>query len=83
MKFMNGRVVYSLLFYVLVVLLLFVSKPSMMFSTDGQFKAFGVGTTVDGKPKTVVSFGVAIVVFSILTFYMFALIDLVFGKSSP
>ena len=81
MKFMTGRVVYSLLFYVLAVLLLFVAKPSMMFSTDGQFKAFGVGSTTDGKPKTVVSFGVAIVVFSIMSFYMFALIDLVFGKA--
>jgi hypothetical protein len=82
MKFVTGRVVYALLFYVLCVLLIFVSKPSLMFSSDGTIKTFGVGNSLEGQPKTVFSFGVAIVVISIMSFYVFALIDVVFSKKT-
>ncbi len=77
MKFMNGRIIYSLLFYVLSVSLLIVSKPSFMFSKSGEIKSFGVGGT---EQRTVFSFGVFIIVLAIFSFYVFALLDIIFSK---
>jgi hypothetical protein len=72
------RLVYSILFYVLIMILIFVSKPSLMFEknkvTDTMLKPFGVG-----RDKTLFSFGVFAVVVAILSFYLFCSIDLVFG----
>lgn len=74
MGVMNPRVIYSLMFYVLIMTLLLVSKPDLMFEKDGTIKAFGVGSQ-----KTVFSFGVFTVVVAIASFYTFTLIDIVFG----
>lgn len=75
----SSRVIYSLLFYVLVVLLVVVAKPNLMFSADGNVRPFGVGSE---ENKTVFSLGVAVVCMAIVSFYIFALIDLVFGSKS-
>lgn len=75
MKFLNARVIYSLLFYVLAIVLLFVSKPSVLFAANGDMKGYGVG-----EGKTVFSFGVFAIALAILTFYTFALLDVIFQK---
>lgn len=75
-KFINSRIVYSLLFYVLTILLLIVSKPSLMFTPDGDIRPFGVG----GDDRTIFSFGVFIIVLAIISFYIFSIIDLVFNS---
>lgn len=80
MKFLTGRVVYSLLFYVMAISLIVIAKPEMMFTRDGDVKSFGVGESKDGSPKTVFSFGVFIMVLAIVSFYVFAVIDVVFSK---
>lgn len=69
----NSRFIYSILFYLLVVMLLIVSKPKFMFDKSGKLKPFGVGNS-----KTIFSLGVFIVILSILSFYTFCIIDLVF-----
>lgn len=74
MKFVSGRVVYSLLFFVLLMVLVFVSKPGFVFMADGSIKQYGVG-----EGKTVISMGVIAVVCAISSFYVFALLDLVFS----
>lgn len=71
MKLVNHRVIYSVLFYVLVVVLLLVSKPSIMFNEKGMIRPFGVGET-----KTIFSLGVFVVALSIFSYYTFALIDI-------
>jgi hypothetical protein len=69
------RVIYSVLFYVLAMALLLVAKPAFMFdrNTDEPLP-FGVG---DGK--TLYSLGVVAVGLAIGSFYIFALIDLVYS----
>jgi hypothetical protein len=67
---------YSVLFYSLVVVLLFVAKPPVMFDKDASVKLFGIGNN-----KTVFSFGVFVTVAAMLSFYIFAMIDLVFARS--
>lgn len=71
----NSRVVYSVLFYLLLMTLIFVSKPSIMFDERGDIKHFGIGDA-----KTMFSFGVLTVVIAIMSFYIFCIIDLVFQK---
>lgn len=69
------RIIYSVLFYVLLITLIAISKPSLMFDTKGNIKPFGVSN--DGE-KTMFSFGVFSIVLAIASFYIFCLIDLIF-----
>lgn len=71
----NTRLIYSVLFYVLVVLLIVTCQPSVAFTRDGELKGFGVG-----EDKTLFSFGLCSVVFAILSFFIFCIIDIMFPK---
>ena len=75
MPFVTSRIVYALLFYVLLVILLIISKPALIFEKDGSIKSFGVG-----EDKTMFSLGVFITVLAIFSFYIFALVDMIFSK---
>jgi len=72
---MSHRVLYSVLFYVLFIVLIIVSKPPFVFDSKGQLKDFGIGAN-----KTMFSLGVFTVVLAMVSFYIFAVIDLVFGQ---
>lgn len=72
----SSRVVYSILFYILLLILIVLIRPSIMFNQNGNIKPFGIG-----EEKTLFSFGVFTVILAILSFYVFCLIDLVFTKN--
>ena len=74
MRFVSPRVIYAVLFYVLLIVLISLSKPSIMFDDSGALKPFGIG-----EDKTMFSLGVFTVVLAVLSFYTFCFIDLVFG----
>lgn len=67
---------YSILFYVLLMYLIMLSKPSVIFEKNGALREFGVG-----YDKTMFSFGVFSVVLAIISFYIFCIIDMVFSKN--
>jgi hypothetical protein len=69
-----SRVVYSSLFFVLVMALVMVAKPPPIFMPDGAATPFGVG-----EHHTIVPLGVITVVTAVLSMYTFTLIDLVYG----
>jgi len=73
--FVNQRVIYAVLFYILLIMLIIISKPSVLFTDEGGIKPFGIG-----EDKTMFSLGVFTVVLAILSFYIFCLIDLIFGN---
>jgi hypothetical protein len=75
MNCINSRIVYSIVFYVLLMILIVLSKPGVIFEKNGSVKAFGVG-----YDKTMFSFGVFSVVLAVISFYVFCIIDLVFAK---
>lgn len=75
MAFITGRIVYAVLFYVLLVILLVIAKPSVMFEPDGSIKQFGVG-----EDKTMFSVGVFSVVLAVVSYYVFCIVDMVFAK---
>lgn len=69
------RLLYSTILFTTVVLILLVLKPTIMFHEDGQPRSFGVGPN-----KTLMSFGTAVVLLALLSFFTFTMIDLVFGS---
>jgi hypothetical protein len=71
MKFQ--RIIYSVVFYLLIMTLIYVTKPAIIFNSDGTLKDYGVE---DGE--TIFSLGVICVVLAIISHYLFALIDFVF-----
>lgn len=70
----NSRVSYSIIVFILSMIILFIVKPKIAFDGDGNIKKFGVHSKTD----TIYSIGVLSIVLSIIIFYMFCLIDLVF-----
>jgi hypothetical protein len=70
---LSQRVVYATLFYVLVIMLVMVLKPTFIFDEYGNIRPFGVG-----NDKTLFSLGVITVATAILSFYLFCIIDLIF-----
>lgn len=75
LKVQAARVAYSVLFYVLSMALVIISRPALVFSpATGEPLDFGVG---DGK--TLYSLGVVTVALAIVSFYFFAWIDMIFS----
>lgn len=70
---MNTRVLYSILFYLLIVVLVTIVKPKPFFDADKNTQAFGVG---DGK--TIFPLGVLVVLLSLVCYYFVTLVDLIF-----
>lgn len=70
---LNTRLLYSIVFFVLLITLVQTSKPSIIFGQDGSLRPFGIG-----EHKTMFSFGVFTVVLAVLSFYFFCVIDVVF-----
>lgn len=68
-----ARVIYSCLFFVLVMALIAVARPRNVFdASTGRPKPFGVG-----EGRTVFPLGVLVVVVAVLSLYAFAMIDLI------
>ena len=72
---LNARIIYATLFYILLLTLVVISKPSMVFERNGSIKQFGIG-----NDKTMFSLGIFSAVIAIISFYTFTLIDIVFRK---
>lgn len=73
MNLISARIIYSILFYLLLLVLISISQPQFIFDQDGRMKEFGVGSD-----KTIFSFGVFGVVLAIVSFFIFCLIDVIF-----
>lgn len=72
---MGIRVLYSIFFYLLAMGLLMLVRPKAVFDPGtGRPRPFGVG-----EGKTLYSLGVLCIAFAIGTFYVFALVDMVFA----
>ena len=70
-----ARVAYSIIFFVLAMSLLFVMKPKAIFDKESDApRAFGTD-----PERTLFTLGVWTVVLAVLSFYVFALIDMVYA----
>lgn len=66
------RVLYATVLFIVLITLLFVTRPLFAFDEDGQILSFGRDTAF--------SVGVMTCVFAIVSFYIFAMMDLVKQK---
>lgn len=71
---MLSRISYSILVFVLSMILLFLIKPRIAFNNEGQLRKFGV----NDRGSTIYSVGVLTTSLAIVTFYLFCVIDIVF-----
>lgn len=71
----GNRLVYSVVFYLLTMSVVLLAKPAMLFDAQGEIKEYGVG-----HDKTVFSLGVVSIVLAILCYYLFSMVDLIFGE---
>lgn len=79
MSFPAPRVIYSVIFFVLSMILIIVSKPSALFDPEtGAPRPFGFAP----KDSTLFSLGVVMVSAAITSLYLFAFIDLIWGSST-
>ncbi len=74
MAFLNRRVLYTICFYALIIILITLTKPRFLYS-NGDVIPFGVG--VD---KTIFSLGSIVFLLSLISFYLFLFIDIIFKK---
>ena len=72
--FFKSRISYSIVVYVMSMMLVFLTKPEIAFDRNGDLKNFGVSQ----KNDTIYSVGVMAVTLAIVVFYTFCMIDLVF-----
>jgi hypothetical protein len=73
------RVIYSVIFFVLSMILIIVAKPHVLFDPEtGAPRPFGFSPKSDA---TLFSLGVVVVSAAIASMYLFAFIDLVWGSS--
>ncbi len=74
MNYLSSRIVYSVILYTLIMILIYVSKPKLIFNDNGSIKSYGLK-----KNQTIYSLGVISVILSVLSFYFFCIIDLIFN----
>lgn len=72
--FINKRLIMSISFFILSMLLIITTKPHFLFNSDGSIKEFGLDTN-----QTIYSLGVFVVTLCIIIFYIFSMIDLMYN----
>lgn len=70
----TSRTMYSVIVFIMSMILIFITKPKLAFDKNGTLKKFGI----NDKSSTVYSVGVLSVVLAVLIFYLFCIIDLIF-----
>jgi hypothetical protein len=71
----SSRLVYTILFYLLIIIALFITKPKLLFDDNNQIKSFGFRDN-----ETLYSIGVISTILAILSYYIFTIIDYIFMK---
>ena len=71
----NSRVSFSIIVFILSMILLFIVRPKIAFDENGDIRKFGVLS----KKDTIYSIGVLSITMAVIIFYIFCLIDLMFN----
>lgn len=72
----SQRLSYTIIFFILVIVLIIVSKPRFLFDEKGDLISFGTGE----NNTTIMPLGIVVVLLAFASFYMFAIIDIIFEK---
>ena len=71
------RLIYSVLFFTLMLCLLYVSKSKFIFDDKGELKAYGIKSN-----QTLFSFGAICVVLAFTSIFLFTFIEVVLYEDS-
>jgi heme/copper-type cytochrome/quinol oxidase subunit 2 len=71
--FIRSRIAFSIVIFILSMILFFIVRPRIAFENDGKPRKFGVE-----RNETIYSLGIFTIISAILTFYVFCVIDLIF-----
>jgi hypothetical protein len=69
----NSRIIYSTIVYLLIMVIITISKPAMIYDENENLRQFGLGSK-----NTMFSLGVVTCLTAVLTFFFFCVVDLVF-----
>lgn len=62
------------IFFVLVILIAYISKPACWFLPSGDLKEFGFSSTSDGK-KTLFCFNVCMLAVAVSSYFLFTILE--------
>jgi hypothetical protein len=82
MNILHSRVLYSIAFFILVMILVFIVKPAPLFTPNGQIASFGAASAADGAETTVLSLGLVTVAVATLSMLMFSMIDMIHPRDT-
>ena len=71
----NRRTVHSVVCLIFLAIMIVATKPKIMYSADGRFKEFGVGSE-----QTIFSIGFVLLLGAVIFFYFFSVMDMIFGN---
>jgi len=76
--FPPARVIYSSIFFILVMTLVVVTKPALFFLSDGRIRPFGIGKSDE---HTAVPLGALAVLVAVGSMFIFGTIDVVYADN--
>jgi hypothetical protein len=76
--FPPARVIYSSIFFILVMTLVVVTKPAVFFLSDGRIRPFGIGQSVE---HTALPLGAVVVLVAVSSMFIFGTIDVVYSDN--
>jgi hypothetical protein len=70
------RVAYSLVLFVLTIILVIVSQPSFVYTKNGRLKHFGSSSQTGKEDVSMFSLGIITVISAITSFFLISFIDI-------
>ena len=58
---------FSIMVYLLAIVILYVAKPTIMFTSQGNMKSFGTGSS---STKTIFPFWLAVLVCAVMAYFV-------------
>ena len=71
MNISNHKIQLSIILYVFTIFTIWILKPTILFNENGELKEFGINR----YNKTVLPFWIVVILVSILSYFIFTLIE--------
>jgi hypothetical protein len=78
MNITNHKIQLSIILYVFTIATIWVIKPSILFNENGDLKEFGINR----YNKTILPFWIVVILSSILSYFIFTLIEFLLLKNN-
>ena len=69
MVYISKNIFQKLTYLLAILILLFITKPILLFKKNGRVREYGIGKDSDGYKKTLYTFHIVIIILVIIIFY--------------